>query len=119
MYYLDGSGNAAYNGGTISIDGQTGQLFTLQRELYLVSHSDDGTFTTFVSTPQDLYNRALEGPIPFRSSQSFCGQLHRQYAKSEAPSYLRNLEFSSIITWNRRVLSPCSSETISTATPTQ
>ena len=60
MYYLDGSGNAEYDGGTISVTDKLGQYLRFNVN-YTYSHTrDDGTFTTFVSTPQDLYDRALE-----------------------------------------------------------
>lgn len=60
MYYLDGSGNAEYDGATLSVTEKFSQRFRLNAN-YTWSHTrDDGTFTTFVSTPQDLYDRALE-----------------------------------------------------------
>lgn len=97
MYYLDGSGNAEYDGATLSITDRFAQYFRFNAN-YTWSHTrDDGTFTTFVSTPQDLYNRALE------RADSVQDVRHRFIANFTAStpdkgmSLLRNLEFSSII----------------------
>ncbi len=60
MYFLDGSGNAEYDGTTFSLTDKLGKYLRFNAN-YTWSHTrDDGTFTTFVSTPEDLYNRALE-----------------------------------------------------------
>ena len=94
MYYLDGSGNAEYNAGTLSIADRFGQYFRFNAN-YTYSHTqDDGTFTTFVSTPQDLYDRSLE------RANSVQDVRHRFVANFTADtpkgSYLRNFEFSLI-----------------------
>ena len=97
MYYLDASGNADYDGATLSINDRFGQYFRFNAN-YTWSHTrDDGTFTTFVSTPQDLYNRDLE------RADSVQDVRHRFIANltastpAKAPALLRNFEFSSII----------------------
>ena len=47
MYYLDGSGNAEYDGGTLSVTDKAGQSSRFSAN-YTYSHTrDDGTFTTF------------------------------------------------------------------------
>lgn len=98
MYYLDGSGNAAYNGATLSVADKLGQYLRFSAN-YTFSHTqDDGTFTTFVSTPESLYNRNLE------RADSVQDVRHRFVANftADTPKHrsvaLRNLEFSGIIT---------------------
>jgi hypothetical protein len=60
LYSTDNTGNSVYNGMTLQVTERAGQYFSLNAN-YTFSHTlDDGTFTTFVSTPQDLYNRGLE-----------------------------------------------------------
>ena len=63
---------------------------------YTLSHAtDDGTFLTFVSTPEDLYDRNLE------RADSVQDVRHRFVANftADAPpnGFLRNFEFSSIV----------------------
>jgi hypothetical protein len=95
MYYVDATGNAAYNGGTISVTDRFGQYFHFNANYTLSHTSDDGTFLTFVSTPEDLYNRSLE------RGDSVQDVRHRFVANftADAPqdTFLRNFEFSSII----------------------
>jgi hypothetical protein len=97
MYYLDGSGNAAYNGATLSVTDKLGRYFRVNAN-YTFSHtSDDGTFTTFVSTPEDLYNRALERADSVQDVRHrFVGNFTADTPKS-GMALFRNLEFSSII----------------------
>jgi TonB dependent receptor len=95
MYFLDGTGNAEYDGGTLAVSDRFGQYFRFNAN-YTWSHTrDDGTFTTFVSTPQDLYNRALE------RADSVQDVRHRFIANFTADTpnhgFLRNFELSSII----------------------
>ena len=96
MYTLDGSGDAAYNGGTISVTDKLGQYLRFNANYTLSHTTDDGTFLTFVSTPQDLYDRNLE------RADSVQDVRHRFVGNftADAPNhgFLRNLEFSSIIT---------------------
>jgi hypothetical protein len=98
MYYLDGSGNAEYNGGTISVTDKLGQYLRFSAN-YTLSHTqDDGTFTTFVSTPESLYNRNLERADSVQDVRHrFVGNFTADTRKSGAAA-LRNLEFSSIVT---------------------
>jgi outer membrane receptor protein involved in Fe transport len=60
LYYTDNSGNSVYHGVTLSASEKVGQYFRLNANYTFSKTLDDGTFTTFVSTPQDLYHRALE-----------------------------------------------------------
>ncbi len=98
MYYLDGTGDAAYNGATLSVTDKLGSYFRFGAN-YTFSHtSDDGTFATFVSTPEDLYNRALERADSVQDVRHrFVGNFTADTPKS-GNEVLRNLEFSSIVT---------------------
>ena len=94
MYYLDGSGNAEYNAGTLAVSDRFGQYFRFNAN-YTYSHTqDDGTFTTFVSTPQDLYDRSLERANSVQDVRHrFVGNFTADTPKE---SFLRNFEFSLI-----------------------
>jgi hypothetical protein len=95
MYYLDDSGVSVYHGGNVSLTGRMGKNFNFNAN-YTLSHTfDDGTFTTFVSTPQDLYNRRAE------RANSVQDVRHRFIANfvahGPAQTFLRNFEFSDIL----------------------
>ncbi len=60
LYYTDNSGNSAYHGGTAQLARRMGRYVFLNASYTYSKTLDDGTFTTFVSTPQDLYKRNLE-----------------------------------------------------------
>jgi hypothetical protein len=95
MYFLDNTGVSVYHGGTISVNDRIGKYLRFSAN-YTFSHTmDDGTFTTFVSTPQDLYRRDLE------RADSVQDVRHRFVANFTAttPShgFLRNFEFSNIL----------------------
>ncbi|MBZ5548344.1 MAG: TonB-dependent receptor [Acidobacteriia bacterium] len=94
MYYLDNSGVSVYHGGSVSLTGRM-KNFNFNAN-YTFSHTfDDGTFTTFVSTPQDLYDRNAE------RANSVQDVRHRFIANFVAhgpsKSFLRNFEFSDIL----------------------
>lgn len=95
MYFLDGSGNAEYDGATLSVSDRFGQYFRFNAN-YTLSHTrDDGTFTTFVSTPEDLYNRALERADSVQDVRHrFIGNFT---ASAPNHGFVRNFEVSSII----------------------
>jgi len=94
MYYLDGSGNSEYNAGTLSVSDRFGQYFRFNAN-YTYSHTqDDGTFATFVSTPQDLYDRNLERANSVQDVRHrFVGNFTADAPKH---SFLRDFEFSMI-----------------------
>ncbi len=96
MYTLDGTGNASYDGGTVVLTDKT-KYFRFNAN-YTWSHTrDDGTFTTFVSTPQDLYNRALERADSVQDLRHrFVGNFTAT-APTRGMALLRNWELSSII----------------------
>ncbi len=98
MYYLDGSGNAEYDGATLSVTDKVGQYLRFSAN-YTLSHTqDDGTFTTFVSTPESLYNRNLERADSVQDVRHrFVGNFTADTPKS-SNAVLRGFEFSSIIT---------------------
>jgi Carboxypeptidase regulatory-like domain/TonB dependent receptor len=96
MYYLDNSGVSVYHGGSLSVTDRIGPYLRFGAN-YTLSHvRDDGTFTTFVSTPQDQYNRRLE------RADSVQDVRHRFIANFTADtpqkSVLRNFELSGIVT---------------------
>jgi len=95
-YFLDDSGNSVYHGITLSASQRFGNYLRFSANYTFSRTLDDGTFTTFVSTPQDLYNRAAERA---NSNQDV---RHRFVANfvADAPehTFLRNFELSSIIT---------------------
>jgi Carboxypeptidase regulatory-like domain len=96
MYFVDGTGNAYYNGGTFSISDRFGQYFRFAAN-YTISHTqDDGTFLTFVSTPQDLYDRKLERG---NSVQDVRNRFVANFT-SDTPTHgwYRNFEFNGIVT---------------------
>jgi hypothetical protein len=94
MYYLDGSGNAEYDGGTLAVRDRLGRYFRFDLN-YTLSHTrDDGTFTTFVSTPQDLYARYLERANSVQDVRHrFVGNFT---ADTPEKSFMRDFEFSLI-----------------------
>jgi hypothetical protein len=96
LYYTDNTGNSNYNGLTLQLTERFNKIFTLNAN-YTWSHTfDDGTFTTFVSTPQDLYNRPLE----YANSNQDVRQRFVTNFTFEGPkdSFLRNFTFSNIVT---------------------
>jgi outer membrane receptor protein involved in Fe transport len=95
LYFTDNSGNSVYHGGTFQVSERI-KNFSLNAN-YTLSHTlDDGTFTTFVSTPQDLYDRALERA---NSNQDIRHRFIANFtADGPKDSFLRKFEFSSIIT---------------------
>ena len=96
LYFTDNSGNSVYHGFTFQVNKRAGHYVTLNAN-YTFSHTlDDGTFTTFVSTPQDLYRRDLERAT---SNQDVRHRLVGNFTL-EGPqhTFLRNFELSSIVT---------------------
>jgi outer membrane receptor protein involved in Fe transport len=96
LYSTDNTGNSVYNGLTLQVTERAGQYFSLNAN-YTFSHTlDDGTFTTFVSTPQDLYNRGLERA---NSNQDVRQRFITNFTgTTPVHSILRNFSMSSIVT---------------------
>jgi Carboxypeptidase regulatory-like domain/TonB dependent receptor len=96
LYYTDNSGNSVYNGGMVQATERLGQYFRFNANYTYSKTLDDGTFTTFVSTPQDFYDRPLERA---NSNQDIRNRFIANFtADGPAKTLLRNFEFSSIIT---------------------
>jgi outer membrane receptor protein involved in Fe transport len=96
LYYTDNTGNSVYNGLTLQVTERFKKNFTLNAN-YTFSHTlDDGTFTTFVSTPQDLYDRGLERA---NSNQDVRHRFIANFSvEGPKDSFLRNFTFSNIVT---------------------
>jgi hypothetical protein len=96
IYYTDNSGNSVYHGATVSITERAGQYLRLNANYTFSKTLDDGTFTTFVSTPQNLYDR------PAERGNSNQDVRHRFIANFTATgpvhTFLRNTELSGIVT---------------------
>ena len=96
FYFTDSTGNSVYHGLTLQVIEKAGKYFSLNAN-YTFSHTlDDGTFVTFVSTPQSNAQRNLERANSNQDAR------HRFVANfvAEAPqsSFLRYFQLSSIIT---------------------
>lgn len=96
FYFTDSTGNSIYHGATLQVIEKAGKYFSLNAN-YTFSHTlDDGTFVTFVSTPQSNSQRNLERANSNQDAR------HRFVANfvADAPkdSFLRNFQLSSIIT---------------------
>jgi len=96
IYYTDNSGNSVYHGATLSVTEHAGQYFRLNANYTFSKTLDDGTFTTFVSTPQDLYKRSQERA---NSNQDVRNRFIANFtASGPKQTFLRNTELSGIIT---------------------
>jgi hypothetical protein len=96
IYYTDNSGNSVYHGATVSITEHVGQYFRLNANYTFSKTLDDGTFTTFVSTPQNLYNRSAERA---NSNQDVRNRFIANFtASGPKETFLRNTELSGIVT---------------------
>jgi hypothetical protein len=98
FYFTDSSGNSVYHGATLQVTEKAGKYFSLNAN-YTLSHTlDDGTFVTFVSTPQSNAQRNLERANSNQDAR------HRFVANfvADTPNewgpFLRNFELSSIVT---------------------
>lgn len=96
IYYTDNSGNSVYHGVTLSATQRAGQYFRLNANYTFSKTLDDGTFTTFVSTPQDLYHRSAERG---NSNQDVRHRFIANFtASGPKKTILRNTELSGIVT---------------------
>jgi hypothetical protein len=96
FYFTDSTGNSIYHGLTLQVVEKAGKYFSLNAN-YTLSHTlDDGTFVTFVSTPQSNAQRNLERANSNQDAR------HRFVANftADAPqsTFLRNFQLSSIVT---------------------
>jgi outer membrane receptor protein involved in Fe transport len=96
FYFTDSSGNSIYHGLTLQVIEKAGKYFSMNAN-YTFSHTlDDGTFVTFVSTPQSNAQRNLERA----NSNQDARQRFVANFTADAPehSFMRYFELSSIIT---------------------
>jgi hypothetical protein len=96
FYFTDSSGNSVYHGLTLQVIEKAGKYFSMNAN-YTFSHTlDDGTFVTFVSTPQSNAQRNLERA----NSNQDARQRFVANFTADAPehTFMRNFELSSIIT---------------------
>lgn len=94
--YNNDVANAVYHGLTLSAIERLGKLFNLTAN-YTYSHTiDNGNFTTFINLPPNQFNYASERA---NSNQDVRHHLVANFtAAAPDRSFLRNFEFSSIIT---------------------
>jgi outer membrane receptor protein involved in Fe transport len=96
IYYTDNSGNSVYHGATVSVTERAGQYFRLSANYTFSKTIDDGTFTTFVSTPQNLYDRPAERA---NSNQDVRHRFVANFtASGPKETFLRHTELSGIVT---------------------
>ncbi|HEX2329505.1 MAG TPA: carboxypeptidase regulatory-like domain-containing protein [Candidatus Angelobacter sp.] len=96
FYFTDSTGNSVYHGLTLQVIEKAGKYFSLNAN-YTLSHTlDDGTFVTFVSTPQSNAQRNLERA---NSNQDARHRFVADFvAEGPANTFLRYVQLSSIIT---------------------
>jgi outer membrane receptor protein involved in Fe transport len=96
LYYTDNSGNSVYHGLTVQAKEQYKSLLQVQANYTFSKTLDDGTFTTFISTPQDFYKRNLERA---NSNQDVRNRFVANFVL-DAPehSFLRQFSLSGIVT---------------------
>jgi len=96
FYFTDSSGNSVYHGATLQVIQKGSKYFHFDANYTLSKTLDDGTFVTFVSTPQSNPQRNLERGYSNQDAR------HRFVANfvADAPqnTFLRNFELSSIVT---------------------
>ncbi len=96
IYYTDNSGNSIFHGLTLQATQKAGNYFRLNANYTFSKTLDDGTFTTFVSTPQDLYKRGLERA---NSNQDIRQRFIANFvATGPEKTVVRNFEVSGIVT---------------------
>jgi hypothetical protein len=96
FYFTDSTGNSVYHGATLQVSEKAGQYFRLNANYTFSKTLDDGTFVTFVSTPQSNDQRNLERAYSNQDAR------HRFIANfvADGPqnTFLRNFELSGIAT---------------------
>ena len=96
FYYTDSTGNSVYHGVTFQVTEKAGEYLRFNANYTFSKTLDDGTFVTFVSTPQSNDQRNLERAYSNQDAR------HRFVANFVATgpqkTILRNFELSSIVT---------------------
>jgi hypothetical protein len=91
----DLTGNSVYHGATLQVNKTAGKYINLNAN-YTLSHTlDDGTFATFISTPEDVFRRGLERATSNQDAR------HRFVANfslaGPSSTFLRNFQLSNIV----------------------
>jgi hypothetical protein len=96
IYHTETTGNSIYHGGNISVTEKAGSYFQMNANYTFSKTIDDGTYTTFVSTPQSIQQRNLERAL---SNQDVRHRFVANFVAS-APehTFARNFQLSGIIT---------------------
>jgi outer membrane receptor protein involved in Fe transport len=96
LYYLDDSGNSIYHGLAVTATQRLGSYLRFNANYTYSKALDDGTFTTFVSTPQSTYERPTERA---NSNNDVRNRFIANFtANTPAHSFARNFELSGIVT---------------------
>lgn len=96
LYYTDNSGNSVYHGLSAEVRQRYGRYFQLRASYTFSKTLDDGTFTTFVSTPENLYQRNLERAL---SNQDVRHRFVANFiANGPQHGMLRRFDLSGIVT---------------------
>jgi outer membrane receptor protein involved in Fe transport len=94
--FFDSTGNTAYNGVTITGSQRASAYLRFTANYTFSKTLDDGTYATFVSLPQSNAQRNLERALSNQDVRHrFVGNF---IAAAPQSSFLRNFEFSSIVT---------------------
>jgi hypothetical protein len=95
FYYTDSSGNSVYNGLILQVMRRTGKYLQFNANYTLSKTLDDGTFVTFVSSPQSNAQRNLERALSNQDVRNrFVGNAVLSAPKE---SFLRGFELSSVV----------------------
>jgi outer membrane receptor protein involved in Fe transport len=95
FYYTDSSGNSAYNGLILQVMRRTGKYLQFNANYTYSKTLDDGTFVTFVSTPQSNAQRNLERALSNQDVRDrFVGNAVLTAPKE---SFLKGFELSSVV----------------------
>jgi hypothetical protein len=95
FYYTDSSGNSAYNGFVLQAMRRTGKYVQFNANYTFSKTLDDGTFVTFVSTPQSNAQRSLERAL---SNQDVRNRIVGNVViTAPKESLLRGFELSSVV----------------------
>ena len=95
-YFTDNTGTSTYHGGNASVTANYRHSLRFNANYTLSKTTDDGTFTVFVNTPQDLSHREQERAVSIQDVR------HRFVANftwiGPEQTMFRNFEFSGIAT---------------------
>lgn len=96
FYYTSNSSNSAYHGMTLSLNKRYSHNFSFNVNYTLSKAIDDATFATFISTPENRYNKRLERGL---SNQDVRHRFVLNFtARAPNKSLLRDFALSAIAT---------------------